>query len=85
MASERQRLVELALESLQNKKRQIDEEIAALTRELHRGGRRTKAPATEVRAASKRRSTFSKEERNRRSARMKTYWENWRKHHKGQK
>ena len=84
MASERQRLIELALESLWNRKKEIDQEIADLTREL--GGRRRRmvtvsAPAITAAHAvkPKRRSRFTKEERLRRSQRMKAYWDNWRK------
>jgi hypothetical protein len=90
MASERQRLIELALESLWNRKKEIDREIEDLTREL--GGRRgrivaTGAPAIAAAAAvkPKKRSRFTKEERLRRSERMKVYWDNWRKQKKGQK
>ncbi len=90
MASERQRLIELALESLWNRKKEIDKEIADLTREL--GGRRGRimavsAPAiTEAHAVKPRkRSRFTKEERLRRSQRMKAYWDNWRKQKRGEK
>jgi cell division septum initiation protein DivIVA len=91
MASERQRLIELALESLQNKKKEIDAEIEELTRELRGGrGRRAVTPAAASKApavgrARRKRSRFTKEERLRRSRRMKAYWENWRKQKKGQK
>jgi hypothetical protein len=89
MASERQRLIELALESLQNKKKQIDEEIAELSRELRGGrGRRAVTPAAAPKGAGRprrKRSRFTKEERLRRSKRMKAYWENWRKQKRGQK
>lgn len=44
MASDRHRILELALESLENKRKQIDAEIAELTREL-RGGAAKQAPA----------------------------------------
>jgi hypothetical protein len=84
MASDRQRLLELALETLEHKRKELDLEIAQLMRQLR--GRRGKAPAL---TASKdpgavpggkiRRIRFSKEERERRSARMKAYWDNWRK------
>ncbi len=80
MPSERRRILELALESLEDKKRKLDEEIAEIAREL--GGRaatRT-APAAGPGASGKRRqSRFSKEERIRRSQRMTAYWEKWRK------
>ena len=85
MPSERQRILELALESLENKKRQIDEEIAALTGELRRGrGARgaprlgAAAPMAKKAVRRRKRSRFSKKERERRSARMKAYWEKWR-------
>ena len=85
MANDRQRLIELALESLENKRKELDLEIAALTRQL-RGGRRS-APqsgspakkAAGARAAGRKRIRFTKEERMRRSARMTAYWDNWRK------
>jgi len=86
MASERQRLLELALESLRNKKKQIDDEIETLTRQL-RGGRVSKAPALTRKFAptsKRKRPRFTEEERLRRSERMKAYWENYRKN-KGQK
>ncbi len=73
MPSDRRRILELALESLQEKKKRLDEEIAEITREL-RGGVAAKAVA-----AARKRSRFSKEERLRRSQRMKAYWDNWRK------
>ncbi|MBZ5495195.1 MAG: hypothetical protein LAP85_02240 [Acidobacteriia bacterium] len=86
MPSERLRILELALESLENKKKQIDEEIAALTGELRRG-RAAKAvlsagaaaPVVKKAIKARRRSRFSREERERRSARMKAYWDKWRK------
>lgn len=83
MPSDRYRILELALESLENKKRQIDQEIAEINRQL-RGKpapkaspavRRGGAPAVPLRKQAR----FSKEERMRRSQRMKTFWENWRK------
>ena len=89
MASERQRLIELALESLHNKKKQIDGEIEELTRELRGGRGRRAVAAAAVRKAvgrpKRKRSRFTKEERLRRSQRMKAYWENWRKQKRGQK
>ncbi len=80
MPSDRHRILELALESLLNKKKQLDAEIAEITREL--GGTAAKAPASAqiAKAGSQRkRSRFSKQERLRRSQRMKAYWDNWRK------
>lgn len=83
--SDRNRLLELALESLENKKKQIDEEIAELIREL--GGqppkqlvvvRRQTASVLKT-ATARKHPRFSKEERIRRSQRMKAYWDNWRK------
>jgi len=82
MPSERRRILELALESLENKKRKLDEEIAEITRELRGGAsvRTVLAAAAGLKAARRRRrSRFSKEEKLRRSQRMKAYWENWRK------
>jgi uncharacterized protein (UPF0335 family) len=75
--------LELALESLQNKKKQIDAEIAEIYRELRgrgsqKGLNQTRSAGTKV-AASRKPAQFSKEERLRRSQRMKAYWENWRK------
>jgi hypothetical protein len=81
MASDRRRILELALESLDNRKKQLDAEIAEISREL-RGGAAKQAPsAVQKPAASsaRKRSRFSKEERLRRSQRMTAYWDNWRK------
>ncbi len=87
MLSDRQRLLELALESLQNRKKQLDAEIAEITREL-RGGT-TKATRVSPKSAgiapAKKRPRFTKEERLRRSKRMTAYWENWRKQKARQK
>jgi len=77
MLSDRRRLLELALESLENKKKEIDQEMAEIAQEL-RGGT-ARAASILVQRAGRRRSRFSKEERLRRSQRMKAYWENWRK------
>jgi len=84
MASDRQRLLELALETLENKRREIDAEIAGITRQLRGSSRKASAGPSAKGAAGKkgavrRRVRFSKEERLRRAARMKAYWENWRK------
>jgi hypothetical protein len=78
MAKDRRRILELALESLENKKRQLDEEIAQISRELRGGaGKQAYAAVKKPAAASaKKRFHFSKEERQRRSARMKAYWAN---------
>ena len=88
MPTERARLLELALENLSGQKKQIDIEIAEIMAELE-GGRAKKAvavgPLASVpgrKSGARRRSRFSKEERKRRSARMKAYWENWRKQKK---
>jgi hypothetical protein len=80
MLSDRQRLLELALESLQNKKRQLDVEIVEITRELQGGAAKTAriSAGDSGIALIKKRSRFSKEERFRRSQRMKAYWDNWR-------
>ncbi len=89
MPSERQRLLELALETLENKKKQIDAEIAEILGEL-RGGRARRVAGATVNALSadrrqRKRSRFSKDERLKRSQRMKAYWENWRKQKSRQK
>jgi len=78
--SDRNRILELALESLENKKKQIDAEIAEIARELR--GQAPRYPlAVQAPKASRarKRPRFSKEERIRRSQRMKAYWDNWRK------
>lgn len=92
MPSERQRILELALESLAFRKKQIEEEIAALTGELRRGraGRgspfdRRPAPGARKAVRRRKRSRFTTEERKRRSARMKAYWEKWRENKARQK
>jgi hypothetical protein len=81
MVSDRQRILELALESLINKKKELDAEIEEISRELR--GSSTKAARVSTRKAkiapAKKRPRFSKDERLRRSQRMKAYWENWRK------
>ncbi len=84
MSSERQRLLGLALEALIKKKNDIDQEIALYTRQL--GGHRGRSPRNRnyrqspvSRLAMKKHFSFTREERRRRSQRMKAYWENWRK------
>ena len=79
MPSDRRRILELALDSLQEKKRKIDEEIAEITQELRGRSARRASSALPAPARAKRSSRFSKEERLKRSQRMKAYWENWRK------
>jgi len=87
MMNDRRRLLELALESLQNRKKLLDEEIAEITRELR--GETTKATRVSAKSAetasAKKRPRFTKEERLRRSQRMTAYWENWRKQKARQK
>jgi hypothetical protein len=87
MPSDRRRILELALESLENKKKQLDAEIDEITREL-RGGI-AKQVSISIRRpiadSPKKRVRFSKEERLRRSQRMKAYWDNWRKKKSRQK
>ena len=87
MPSDRQRILELALESLQNQKKQLDAEIAEITRELRGGAARSGRTSAKSRGAvsAKKRPRFSKEERLRRSKRMKAYWDNWRKQKARQK
>ena len=81
MLSDRRRILELALESLEIKKKQIDQDIIEITRELKGKPKASAASAQTPKAATKgrKRSRFSKEERLRRAARMKAYWDNWRK------
>lgn len=84
MPNDRRRILELALESLELKKKQIEEEISEISREL-RGKTAAKKPAPKARKpaasskAARKRTRFTKEERLRRSQRMKEYWDNWRK------
>lgn len=81
MPSERRRILELALESLEHKKSQIDAEIVRLTGELRRGGAvkgATRFQKVVPKKAARKRSRFSKEERERRAVRMKAYWKEWR-------
>ncbi len=92
MPGERMRILELALESLENKKKQIEEEISVLTSELKRGRAArsgVKATGAAIRvttgAPARRRAHFSREERERRAARMKAYWDKWRKEKARQK
>lgn len=84
MPNDRRRILELALESLELKKKEIEEEIKEINREL-RGRTTARKPApkagkpTAAKKAVKKRTRFTKEERLRRSQRMKEYWDNWRK------
>lgn len=82
MPSDRRRILELALESLEEKKKKLDDEIAEITREL-RGSAAVKPVLSSHAAAgaarARKRSRFTKQERLRRSQRMKAYWDNWRK------
>jgi hypothetical protein len=79
--SDRNRILELALESLENRKKELDAEIAEITRELGGGASKQdrSAPQGTGTVSSRKRPRFSKEEKLRRSQRMKEYWENWRK------
>jgi hypothetical protein len=79
MPSDRRRILELALDSLQEKKKKLDEEIAEIARELRGGGAQPAKSAVPAPKRAKRKSRFSREERLRRSQRMKAYWDNWRK------
>jgi len=78
MPSDRRRILELALESLQNQRKKLDEEIADITRELRGGAPHKGAPAAAAPARARKSSRFTKEERQRRSERMRAYWDNWR-------
>ncbi len=82
MSSEHKRLLELALESLMNRKKELDAEIEEITRQLRGPRGRKAAPA---KAKARKRPRFSKQERLRRAKRMKAYWENWRKQKKAGK
>ena len=84
MPSDCQRILELALESLENKKKQMDQEIADITLQLRGAGAKTTTPPAKAApgvktATGRKQSRFSKEERIRRAERMRNYWENWRK------
>jgi len=83
MAIERERLLVLALETLQNKKSRIEAEIAELTRELRGPSAVRPKPARVIAATAvkprRKQTALSEEERLRRSRRMKEYWVNWRK------
>jgi hypothetical protein len=84
MANDRRRILELALESLEYKKKQLDDEIAQITREL-RGRAGKQAAASETKISSGRKGPrFSKEEKQKRSLRMTEYWANRRKEKTGQ-
>jgi hypothetical protein len=74
MPSDRNRILELALETLQNKKKQLDMEIAEMTRELR--GLPARGAPVQNGIKAKKAPRFTKEERLRRSQRMKAYWEN---------
>ena len=85
MLNDRQRILELALESLELKKKEIEEEIAEIKKGL-RGRPAAKKPAQKAKKIAvakkkpaKKNTRFTKEERLRRSQRMKEYWDNWRK------
>jgi len=82
MPGEQKRLLELALETLVNKRRELDAEIEQITRQLRGTRGRKAAPA---RTEGRRKPRFSKQERLRRAKRMKAYWENWRKQKKAGK
>jgi hypothetical protein len=79
MRGDRRRLLELALESLENKKKEIDREIAEITREISARTKVSSSQKPRVSAKGRRRSQFSEKEKLRRSKRMKAYWNNWRK------
>jgi len=79
MPSDRRRILELALESLEGKKRELDREIADITRELRGKTAKTALVLAPGAGPFRKRPRFSKEERLRRSRRMKAYWESWRK------
>jgi hypothetical protein len=87
MPSELQRILELALENLESKKKLIETEMAEIQAKLkgRAGTRGTGAIRAAAAVAPKRRARFSKEERTKRSQRMKAYWDKWRKEHSKKK
>ena len=66
------------MESLVAKRQQIEDEMAQVSSELRGVNRRQAASAKK--AVPARRMRFSKAERDKRSKRMKAYWNAWRKH-----
>ena len=90
MLNDRKRILELALESLELKKKEIEREMAEIRGELQ-GRTAVKKPSsskgvkTPKKKAVAKKARFTKEERSRRSQRMKEYWENWRKKKEGAK
>ena len=90
MPNDRRRILELALESLELKKKEIEREIAEVRSELYGRPAAKKPSIQKAKKAAGRKAVagkarFTKEERNRRSKRMKEYWENWRKKQEGAK
>jgi hypothetical protein len=79
MVSDRRRILELALESLESKKKQLDVEIAEIARELRGGTAKQASEQRPAAAVARKRPRFSKEERLRRSQRMTAYWDKRRK------
>jgi len=90
MINDRRRILELALESLELKKKEIDNEIAEIKSELH-GKTVSKKPLpkkqkkSSVKKAVSKKGRFTEEEKLRRSKRMKEYWKNWRKNNEKSK
>jgi hypothetical protein len=84
MLNDRRRILELALESLENRKKALDAEIAEITRELRgRAGKQAAVPETNT-SSGRKGPRFSKEEKLKRSQRMTEYWANRRKEKAGQ-
>jgi hypothetical protein len=84
MTTDRRRILELALESLELKKKELDAEIAQITRELRgRAGKQVAAAETKI-SSGRKGPRFSKEEKKKRSLRMTAYWANRRKEKTGQ-
>ena len=75
MPTGRQRLLQLALESLELRRSGVEQEIARLRAEMNAGrkAREVAAPAAVVETLRKK-PRISKAERARRSARLKAYW-----------
>jgi hypothetical protein len=84
MLNDRRRILELALESLELKKKEIDEEIAQVRSQLQdKTSPKKPSPKPQKKPSGakvvSKSARFTNKERLRRSQRMKEYWENWRK------
>ena len=68
------RLIELAIEALEQRKDSIDAEIAAIRAEMTGRGKAASIPSTKAAVAPKKRGPRSKAARKAQSERMKAYW-----------